>query len=137
MNLQEEEGVDELVLNLTPMIDVIFLLLIFFMVATTFADPERELDVDLPQASTGSSPKESLDELVINILRDGTLMVSGKTMEPAELDRILRAKAQDRPDTPVTIRGDRLVHHEVVVSVMDACGRAGLRQLSLGTLEER
>ena len=49
MKIPEEESADELVLNLTPMIDVVFLLLVFFMVATTFLDPERELELELPE----------------------------------------------------------------------------------------
>ncbi len=137
MNIQEEEGTEELVLNLTPMIDVIFLLLIFFMVATTFQDPEKEMDVDLPAAGSGNPPSEQLDEIVINIKRDGTLVISGAETSREALDRLLASSAQENPDTPVTIRGDRLVHHETVVQVMDACGTAGLRNLSLGTLESK
>ncbi len=135
MNIRDEEGADELILNLTPMIDVIFLLLIFFMVATTFQDPEREMDVDLPEASSGSPLTEDQDDLIINILRDGSIVLFEKPTTREDLVRILNQRAQQDPETPVTIRGDRLVKHEAVVSVMDACGMAGLRQLSLGTLD--
>lgn len=135
MNIRDEEGADELILNLTPMIDVIFLLLIFFMVATTFQDPEREMDVDLPEASSGSPLNEDQDDLIINILRDGSIVLFEKPTTREDLVRILNQRAQQDPETPVTIRGDRLVKHEAVVSVMDACGMAGLRQLSLGTLD--
>ncbi len=135
MNIRDEEGAEELVLNLTPMIDVIFLLLIFFMVATTFQDPEREMDVDLPEATSGSPLTEQQDDLIINILRDGSIVLFEKPTTREELVRILHQRAQQDPETPVTIRGDRLVKHEAVVAVMDACGMAGLRQLSLGTLE--
>ena len=137
MNIRDEEGADELILNLTPMIDVIFLLLIFFMVATTFQDPEREMDVDLPEATSGSPLTEDQEEVIINILRDGSLVLFEKPTTNAELVRILQARAQENPETPVTIRGDRLVKHESVVAVMDACGNAGLRQLSLGTLDSQ
>ena len=137
MNIRDEEGADELVLNLTPMIDVIFLLLIFFMVATTFQDPEREMDVDLPEATSGSPLTEEQEDLIINILRDGSIVLFEKPTTKDDLVRILNERAQQDPDTPVTIRGDRLVKHEAVVSVMDACGMAGLRQLSLGTLDSQ
>ena len=137
MNIRDEEGADELVLNLTPMIDVIFLLLIFFMVATTFQDPEREMDVDLPEATSGSPLTEEQEDLIINILRDGSIVLFEKPTTKNDLVRILNERAQQDPDTPVTIRGDRLVKHEAVVSVMDACGMAGLRQLSLGTLDSQ
>ena len=61
MKIQGDEGADEPMFNLTPMIDVVFQLLVFFMVATTFHDPERELEVELPQAQSGS-PVEALPE---------------------------------------------------------------------------
>ncbi len=137
MKIRQEEGVEELVLNLTPMIDVIFLLLIFFMVATTFQDPERELDLDLPQAQSGSTLTEQDDEVVINIKQDGTLVISDREVTQEELVRHLNQTAQQDPETPVTIRGDRFVHHEDVVSAMDACGSAGLHNLSIGTLDSK
>lgn len=135
MNLSDDDAGEEPRLELTPMIDVIFQLLIFFMVATTFQDEERELDVDLPQAETGSSLSADLDEIVINLKRDGGIVVSGQEVDEAGLARLLASAAERDPETPVTIRGDRLVHHENVVSVMDACGMAGLTALSLGTME--
>ena len=134
MNLSDED-LEEPRLELTPMIDVIFQLLIFFMVATTFQDEERELDVDLPQAETGSSLAADLDEIVINLKRDGGIVVSGREVDEDGLARLLASAAERDPETPVTIRGDRLVHHENVVAVMDACGMAGLTALSLGTME--
>lgn len=135
MNIRDEEGVDEPTLALTPMIDVVFQLLIFFMVATTFHDPEREIDVDLPPAQTGSELTSETDEIIINVQRDGALILSGEVVDRETLALRLSSAAQRNPETPVTIRGDRLVHHEDVVGVMDACGVAGLTSLSLGTLE--
>ncbi|MFT4647162.1 MAG: biopolymer transport protein ExbD [Glaciecola sp.] len=137
MKIRNEEGMEELVLNLTPMIDVIFLLLIFFMVATTFQDPERELDVDLPQAQSGSTLTDQDDEVIINILENGTVVIAERELTHDELVRLLNQTAQQDPETPVTIRGDRFVHHEDIVSAMDACGSAGLHNLSIGTLETK
>lgn len=122
-------------LNLTPLIDVVFQLLIFFMVATTFLDPEREIDIDLPEATTGTRAEVQSDELVINVFADGRLVLSGETIAPGELLSRLKRAAQEDPRTPVTIRGDRVVHHERIVAVMDACGQAGLLNLAVGTLE--
>ena len=135
MNLRDEEGAEEPALNLTPMIDVVFQLLIFFMVATTFLDPEREMDVELPEAASGDPVEEQLDEIVINVLRDGGLVLSGETIQQEQLYTTLARAAERNPDTPVTIRGDRLVHHESIVGVMDACGAAGLYNLAIGTME--
>jgi biopolymer transport protein ExbD len=127
---------DEPVLNLTPMIDVVFQLLIFFMVATTFLDPEKEIGIELPEASSGEKAEKQSDEIIINVFADGSVIVSGEEVSQENLLDTLRASAVANPQTPVTIRGDRTVHHEHIVSVMDACGRAGLLNLSVGTLGE-
>ncbi len=126
---------DEPVLNLTPMIDVVFQLLIFFMVATTFLDPEKEIGIELPEAASGVAAEEDKQELVINIFADGRIVLSGREIEADDLLSELRAAAQADSKRPVTIRGDRLVHHERVVYVMDACGQAGLLNLAVGTME--
>jgi len=125
---------DEPVLNLTPMIDVVFQLLIFFMVATTFLDPEKEIGIELPEATSGVASEET-EELIINIFADGRIVLSGREIPSDDLLSELKAAAQANPQTPVTIRGDRLVHHERVVQVMDACGQAGLLNLAVGTME--
>ena len=135
MKIETDEGANELVLNLTPMIDVVFLLLIFFMVATTFLDPEREIDLELPEAESGEVASETLDQIVINIQRDGTIVLSGAPVDRDQLVSRLRDAARANPETPVTIRGDRATRHESVVAVMDACGVAGLYNLAVGTLE--
>lgn len=135
MNIRDDEELDEPGLNLTPMIDVVFQLLIFFMVATTFLDPEREIEVELPEALTGEELEEELDEIIINVTREGGYVVSGEAVDRQRLDQMLAQAASRNPETPVTIRGDRLVHHESVVAAMDACGGAGLFNLAIGTLE--
>lgn len=121
--------------NLTPMIDVVFQLLIFFMLATTYRDPEKELDIELPVAESGREEQKQPEELVINVFRDGRISLGGQLVDESALGNALRATALRNPDTQVTIRGDRLVHHESVVAVMDACGLAGLQNLAVGTLE--
>jgi biopolymer transport protein ExbD len=135
VNIRDDEELDEPGLNLTPMIDVVFQLLIFFMVATTFLDPEREIDVELPEALTGDAPEEQLEEIVINVTREGAYVIAGEELDRQRLDQRLAQAASRNPETPVTIRGDRLVHHESIVGAMDACGGAGLFKLAIGTLE--
>ena len=136
MKLSGRQTDDEPVLNLTPMIDVVFQLLIFFMVATTFLDPEKEMEIELPEAFSGASADTESDEVVINVFADGRVIVSGQEVTSDDLLDTLKARARANPQTPVTIRGDRLVQHHFIVSVMDACGRAGLLNLSVGTIEE-
>lgn len=126
---------DEPVLNLTPMIDVVFQLLVFFMVATTFMDPEREMDILLPEANAGEPSPEINEDIIINVFADGRLVVGGEDVDDDQLLRRLKAAAQHDPKTPVTIRGDGHAEHQRIVSVMAACEQAGLISLSIGTLE--
>ena len=136
MNIREDDGIEEFVLNLTPMIDVVFLLLIFFMVTTTFLDPEREIEVDLPVAESGGEPKETPDEIVLTVVEDGTVYHGGDALTAEAMLELLRRTAQHDPATPVTIRGHRRTRHESVVKVMDACGIAGLVNLAVGTTQQ-
>ncbi len=136
MHIRDGNDGDELTLNLTPMIDVVFLLLIFFMVATTFLEPEKQLEIDLPRAESGGSADEERDEIVINVTSDGRVLLSGEEVDESGLRTALRSAADRDPATAVTIRGDRAARHESIVGVMDACGSAGLFNLSVGTLEE-
>ena len=135
MRIHDESASEEMTLNLTSLIDVVFLLLIFFMVATTFLDPEREIDLDLPEAESSTMPEEAPDQIVINVVEDGRISLAGRTVDRDGLLASLRQAARVSPTTPVTIRGARLVAHERIVAVMDACGVAGLSNLAVGTLQ--
>lgn len=137
MNIRDSEDSDELIINLTPMIDVVFLLLIFFMVTTTFLDPERQIDIELPIAESGAEATDVPEEIVLTILEDGSVRSNGETLDQEALLFLLKRAAQNNPDTPVTIRGHRLARHERIVSVMDACGIAGLSNLAVGTTADK
>ncbi len=134
MKLAHDHEGDEFALNLTSMTDIVFLMLVFFMLATTFSDPERALGIELPSAS--SSERAAPEELVINVLEDGSYVLNGAVLGREELRAELERTARGAPDTPVTIRGHRLARHEAIVTVMDACGLAGLTNLSVGTTRD-
>jgi biopolymer transport protein ExbD len=134
VKLRDELEGDEFVLNLTSMTDIVFLMLVFFMLATTYVDPERALGVDLPGAESAEEPPPR--ELVVNVLEDGRFVVAGEELDKQALLARLRSAAASAPDTPVTIRGHRLARHEAIVTVMDACGLAGLTNLSVGTTKD-
>ncbi len=137
MNIREDANTDEVVVNLTPLIDVVFLLLIFFMVTTTFLDPEREIDVELPTAESAGEPDQLPDEIIVTVLADGSILHQGETLTRDQLLNVLKSAAQHDPETPVTIRGHRRAQHENIVAVMDACGLAGLSNLAVGTSQEQ
>jgi len=125
---------EEVHVNLTPLIDVVFLLLIFFMVTTTF-DRYAELKVDLPEASAepGETPEDNI-ELIVDA--GGRYFLNGQPVvntRPETLVAALRKVRDGRRSPPLIIRADARTPHQSVVTAMDAAGRIGLKRLSIAT----
>jgi len=125
---------EEVSVNLTPLIDVVFLLLIFFMVTTTFRD-ESEIEIDLPQAS--EQPVEQTAEAIeVVIDRDGKYYVDKKLVINTQLDTLKRALREvkgNRDNPPVIISADAMAPHQSVVTAMDAARQLGLVRMSIAT----
>ena len=125
---------EEVNVNLTPLIDVVFLLLIFFMVSTTFTK-ETHLDVDLPQASGDHSVSEE-QILEILITGEGNYSVNGKPLvntQAETLRRALKELSGDKRDMPLVITADAKTTHQAVVTAMDVSGQLGFSKLSITT----
>lgn len=135
MQIRDDDTSEDLVQSLAPMIDVVFLLLIFFMVATTFVEREKEMGIDLPTAQSGEEASFEAEEIVINLLKEGRIKLNGEEVSADRLDQLLANAAAVNPETPVTIRGDREVVLQRVVSVMDSCRIAGLTDIGMMTLD--
>ena len=135
MRVSDEAEDEEFAFNLAPMIDVVFLLLIFFMVATTFIEREEEFGLELPRATSGEEPIREVEELVISVMEDGRILLNGDEFSGNELRNQLEIAARQDAQRQVTIRGDRNVRHEQIVTVLDACSQAGLRNLGLRALD--
>lgn len=112
------------VINLTPLIDVIFLLLIFFLVAARLDQAEREMDVPLPSAASALPMVSEPNELVVNIDKAGNYIVSGNRLDADGLERAIRQALADNPtNLTVMIRGHREVEFQVPITAMDICLR--------------
>jgi len=121
-------------LNLTPMIDVVFLLLIFFLVATKFEEQERELNVVLPQASEAMPLTAKPKELFVNIDREGRYVVNGQQQNDAALLATLQQAAASNPGRQtVIIRADKRCVWQFVVNVMNLCNKARIRDYRVTT----
>lgn len=124
-------------LSLTPLIDVVFLLLIFFLVSTRFAEEEREMDVLLPQASEAQPLISQPKEVFVNIDHQGRYYVTGKLLTTGELYPVLRSASVNNPGrASVIIRADKRCQWEHVVAVMDACNKADIRDYKVTTLDQ-
>jgi len=125
------------VLNMTPIIDVVFQLLLFFLVATRFAAEDRELDVMLPAASEAKPLIAQPREMFVNIDHQGRYFVQGKIVSGDEVEHILRQAAADNPaNQSVVIRADRRVQLDSAVFVMNACNKVGIFDYTLTTSGE-
>jgi biopolymer transport protein ExbD len=123
-------------LNVTPLIDVVFLLLIFFMVSTTFRH-EGEIKVDLPEASGEEAADTQIMEVVIN--REGRYFIGGQQVVGDDMAALKRAlgKAMEGYDrSSLVIRADASTPHQAVVTAMDAAGQLGLVNISIATVQK-
>jgi biopolymer transport protein ExbD len=128
-SLKSEVGID-----LTPLIDVVFLLLIFFMVTTTFTR-ESNLLINLPEAGGQAAAEEPL-RIEILIARNGSYTVNGQALANTRLDTLVRAVeelAAGDQQLPITITADAETTHQSVVTAMDAVARLGFTRLSIAT----
>tara|TARA_R110002126_G_scaffold11114_22_gene50495 strand:+ start:11326 stop:11736 length:411 start_codon:yes stop_codon:yes gene_type:complete len=133
MRARAKDTFEDATLNLAPMIDVVFLLLVFFMVATTFASTEEEIPLDLPSAETGEVAAEDEEEIIISLDQDGGITMGGRSYTEDTLIDALESAAATNPDVPVTIRGDRDAVLAGVVGIMDVCRTVGLTDLGIAT----
>jgi biopolymer transport protein ExbD len=114
-------------LELTPMIDVVFLLMIFFLVASKLDEADRSIDVVLPQAAAAKPLTSKPREFVINIDRDGGYFAGARPVRLDDLQQLLRQAAADNPQRQtVIVRADENTAHKFVVGAMDACVQAGI-----------
>jgi biopolymer transport protein ExbD len=130
----KRQRVDDGGVNLTPLIDVVFLLLIFFMVSTTFTKESR-LNLELPSARGETSLQESV---VLEVVVDasGHYRVNERALALQTVEALMKAMAdaaQDNSDIPVIITADAKSPHQSVITAMDAAGRLGFAKLSLTT----
>jgi len=135
LNLKPDRR-DEIDLNLTPLIDVVFLLLIFFMVSTTF-EKTSKLKIDLPEASSQATP-QSDKKIVIGIDTKGRYYINDRQLVNTQLKTLkiaLLKVAGDNKDIPIVLRADAKTPHQSVVTAMDAASQVGLTRMSISTLE--
>lgn len=121
-----ETGVD-----VTPLIDIIFQLVLFFMVSTTFVSAPG-IEVDLPRSSADTVLRDN-DDLSVMIAEDGAVFVDERPVDSAGLTSALERVAADNPNTLVMLKADRGVSHGRVVAIMDAARSHGLTRLAIAT----
>lgn len=117
--------------NMTPMIDVVFLLIIFFLVSSHLARQESQMPLPLPTANSGEKMDVGHPRVVVNIRGDGTLFLSGRAVGPDELERRLQVqRAQEGAELEVRIRSDRGVPFQFVQPILLAVAKSDIQQVT-------
>ena len=124
-------------LALTSMLDVIFLLLCFFVTVSVFSQWESEISIRLPSAVTAEEPDRLPGEIIVNLDKDGKVSVNGRALELNDLATRLAKVAKFYPDQAVIIRADKDVRYERLVAVIDTCRAANVWNFSFATDGER
>jgi len=128
--------------NMTPMIDVVFLLIIFFLVSSHLARQEVQLELDLPEAGTGQrADDDSTRRVIVNVLpeprAEGQLMVGGRLMQSDELKQVIGFESRQADGSlEVRIRTDRRVPYRLVEPIMLACAEAGVWRVTFAVVRE-
>ena len=133
MNFRKQLKPEAVGFQLAPMIDVVFLLLCFFITSQLFAQWETEIDITLPTAETGDMPERLPGEIIINVRSDGETVVNAQTMTDESLASLLTRVAGLAPGTPVLIRADRVTAYQEIIRVLDLCRQADIWNITFAT----
>jgi len=137
MNLNVH-GRDEPEVNLTSLIDVVLLLLIFFMVSTSFVK-ESQITIRLPEADNASIVQEKPDVIDLMITEQGTVLINGRELinnRPETIRNALQKVSGGDTSLPLTISADANARHQFVVTAMDVAGKLGFVQISIATVND-
>jgi biopolymer transport protein ExbD len=133
MNFRNQAEPRILGFMIAPMVDILLVILVFFIVTWNFALAENELDVRVPSATKANEPQPYVGQVVINVKADGTIVVNRQAKSPTELLDQLKKLAQLYPDQAVIVRGDEAVDYKHIVEVLDICRQADIWNVAFAT----
>lgn len=122
------------VIPMAPLIDIVFLTLVFFMTLSVFAQLESQLNISVPKSKETTETVRSPGEIIINITKDGEFFVNQQQLSVTDLEAMLKQVTKMFPDQPVIIRADENAYHKYIINVFDACMRANIWDVSFSTL---
>lgn len=122
--------------QMAPLIDIVFLTLVFFMTISVLSQMETELNISVPKTKVAAEPTRSAGDIIINITKEGQFVVNQKALNLAALEDMLRRVAELFPNQQVIIRADEDTYHKFVVQVLDVCARVNIWDISFSTVNE-
>jgi biopolymer transport protein ExbD len=120
---------------MAPLLDIVFIILLFFMIVSAYSSIESEVDITLPTADSAVQTERTQGEIFINLKSDGTIVVNDRAMDLAELQGVLERVAEYFPGGAVVIRGDNQAMLGRAIEVLDACRKADIQNVSFAVVE--
>ena len=133
MNFRSRTASQHPGIQLAPLVDVLLLLLIFFLVTWNAARNENELDVKVPKASAATEKSAPIGDVIVNVKADGNVVVNRRTMNGAELSELLKNLVQLNAEQAVVIRGDETGAYKYIVGVLNVCSQSGVTNVAFAT----
>jgi len=133
MNFRTHVYPERIVFQIAPMVDILLFLLVFFMLTWNFSRNEAELDVKVPAAREGKENRRPAGEVILNVKKDGAIVMNRRPMSSDELLETLTRVAKLYPDQAVVLRGDEKVDYRYVVDVLDICRAANIWNVAFAT----
>ena len=132
MHIRRQSSEEREFIDIAPLIDVMFILIIFFLATTTFQQEERDETVSLPEAAAGQAISEAPKVIIVNVRRDGTCLMGTTELDAAGLQAALVTALKENPGHKVLVRGDRQALHGHVAAAVLAAKQAGVREANIG-----
>ena len=133
MNFRKRATPQILGFQIAPMVDILLVLLVFFIVTWNISLEEKDLEINLPSAANAEEQQSFVNQVVLNLRSDGTVILNRKPLSREELSEKLNTLANLFPDQAVIIRGDANVPYREVVSILDLCREAKIWNIDLKT----
>ena len=133
MNLRGHAPLHHPGIQLAPLVDVLLLLLIFFLLTWNAARNENELDVKVPKAASAKEKSAPIGDVVVNVKSDGTVVVNRRTLTTAELTELLKGLVGLNAEQAVVIRGDEGGAYKNIIAVLNICTEAGITNVAFAT----
>jgi biopolymer transport protein ExbD len=133
MNLRSRATTQHPGIQLAPLVDVLLLLLIFFLLTWNAARNENELDVKVPKASAAKEKMAPIGDVIVNVKSDGSVVVNHRTLTGNDLTELLKNLVQLHADQAVVIRGDEAGAYKNIVNVLNICSEAGVTNVAFAT----
>lgn len=133
MNFRAHVHPERITFQIAPLVDILLFLLVFFIMTWNFARTEAELDVKVPAAREGKENRRAAGEVILNVKRDGSIVMNRRTMTAEELKDTLARISELYPDQAVVLRGDENVDYRHVVDALDVCRAANIWNVAFAT----